>query len=445
MSAASQARRLCSDLEIVAYERGSYVSYAACGEPYYIGGGVDDLDSLVARTPEQFADRDIEVRTRHEVVEIDLSRRLVTVRDLEGGEVRAVGFDHLMLATGSKPLRPDYLTGINLPGVAGLRTLEDAEAIKQLVDAGLERVVMLGGGYIGIEVAEALVDRGVQVTMVTSGSHVLERTLDGPIGELANQAVRDYGVDLHTGIKVRCIQSSGARGFERASGVGCDGIDFPADLIVIGLGAAPETGLAVAAGIPLGESGAVAVDEYQRTPIEAVWAAGDCAEVLHRVSGRPVNIPLGTVANKSGRIAGTNIAAAVNGSHPATFPGALGTAITKIGEVEISRTGLKLEEATGAGFDPVFGLARGTNAASYWPSARRADVMLIADRRSGRLLGGQIVGGPGSGKKIDVLAAALWSEMTVEDLAWMDLAYAPPFGGVWDLIHIAARRTVQSS
>jgi NADPH-dependent 2,4-dienoyl-CoA reductase/sulfur reductase-like enzyme len=435
MSAASQARRLSPDLEIIAFERGGYVSYSACGEPYYIGGLVDSLDNLIARTPEEFAERDIEVHTHHDVTAIDLDSREVTVADLAANSSRTVGFDQLMVSTGSRPLRPSYIEGINLPGVVGLRTLEDAEAVKRLVDSDVKKVVVVGGGYIGIEVAEVLVDRGLEVTMITSGRHVLQRSLDDEMGGLADEAVRSYGVELHTGQRVLCIQ-----GTDRATGIGCDELEFAADLIVIGLGAGPEIELAKAAGIPLGDSGAIAVDEYQRTSVAGVWSAGDCAEVRHRVAGAPVNIQLGTVANKSGRIAGTNIAAIINGSTLQPFPGAIGTAITKIGDIEIARTGLKVDQGRNAGFSPVVGRATGTTTAGYWPTAQRLDLMVIADEATGKVLGGQIVGGPGAGKKIDVIATAIWNEMTAEDLSWVDLAYAPPFSGVWDLIHIAARR-----
>jgi NADPH-dependent 2,4-dienoyl-CoA reductase/sulfur reductase-like enzyme len=343
-----------------------------------------------------------------------------------------------MVSTGSRPLRPSYIEGVNLPGVVGLRTLDDAAAVKRMVDGDVKKVLVLGGGYIGIEVAEALVDRGLEVIMVTSGSHVLERTLDDEMGALVDEAVRSYGVELHTGLRVKCIQ-----GIDRATGIGCDDIEFSADLIVIGLGAGPEVDLAEAAGIPLGSSGAIAVDEYQRTGVEGVWSAGDCAEVVHRVTGKPVNVPLGTVANKTGRIAGTNIAASINGTALKPFPGAIGTAITKIGDTEIARTGLKVDQSRQAGFEPVVGAVTGTTTAGYWPTAQRIDLMVIADQKTGQVLGGQIVGGTGAGKKIDVIATAIWTGMTTEDLSWVDLAYAPPFSGVWDLVHVAARRAAE--
>lgn len=434
MSAASQARRMNPDLEIIAFERGDHVSYSACGEPYLVGGLVESIEPLLVRTPSEFAAMDIEVRLRHHVEMIDVDRRRVQVRALEDGTMSEVGFDQLMYATGSRPARPDYIDGINLPGVAGLRTLNDAVALRDSLDEGVKHVLILGGGYIGLEVAEALIGRGVEVTMVTSGDHVLERTLDDRMGELANRGTRKIGVDLHTGIFVRCI-----RGTDRAVGIGCEQMDFAGDLIVIGLGAVPDVGLAERSGIPLGVTGAVAVDDHQRTALAGIWSAGDCAEATHRISGLQVNVHLGTVANKAGRIAGINI-----GGGDASFPGVLGTAITKIGGTEIARTGLKIEEARQAGFDPVVGFARGTTAAGYWPEAESMAMLLISDRERGLILGAQIVGGRGAGKKIDVLATAMWSGVTAAELAWVDLAYAPPFSGVWDLIHVAARRATQN-
>lgn len=430
MSAASQARRLRPDLEIVAFERSNYVSYAACGEPYYVGGLVDSVDDLVARTPQDFAERNIEVHVRHEVVELDLESRRVTVTSLDEGGTTQTGFDQLVYATGSRPLRPDDITGIEGTDIFGLRTLEDAERLKIRADQGPGEVVIVGGGYIGIEVAEVLVDRGWQVTMVTSGQHVLERTLDDHMGGLSDQAVSDHGVALVTGTRVTGIERRGTRFF-----VSGDGYDSKADLVVIGLGAGPEVGLARAAGIPLGITGAVAVDDRQETAIGGIWSAGDCAEARHRITGEPINIFLGTVANKTGRIAGTNLAGGDQ-----RFPGVLGTAITKIGATEIARTGFKISDAKAAGFTPVVGMAEGTTTAGYWPTAAPITVMVIADESSARLLGAQIVGGPGAGKRIDVFATAIWTEMTATELAWVDLSYAPPFSGVWDIIHIAARR-----
>ncbi len=431
MSAASQAKRLAPGLEVIAFERGNHVSYSACGEPYLVGGEVSSIDRLVARTPAEFAARDIEVQLQTTVRAIDFERRSVVVE--KDDERTRIGFDYLMYSTGANPARPDTIAGV--AGAYGLRSLDDAAHLRDVVDDGVKRAAVVGGGYIGLEAAEALVHRGINVSLVTRGTHVLSRTIDPDMGEQANEAVRRLGIDLRVSAPVVAVSSEG---------VSTEHDMIPAELIVLGLGTRPECALADEAGIALGESGAVAVNEFQETNIEGVWSAGDCAEATHRVSGRQVNVALGTVANKAGRIAGTNIGAIINGKEKAKFAGVLGTAITKVGEVELARTGLTSLQAEAAGFEVVSGKVAGTNTAGYWPNAAPVELKVIADATSGRLLGAQIIGGPGSGKKIDALAMALWAEIGVEELAWIDFAYAPPFSGVWDLIHIAARRAAQA-
>ena len=430
MSAASQARRRrpVDDLEIIAYERSSWVSYSACGEPYHVAGYVDPIDALVARTPERFATMDIEVHTRHEVREIDMDRRQVVIHDQDQERHFEQGFDQLMIATGAKPIRPE-IPGRELDGVHELRTLDDAVELRRIADRGAGNAVIVGGGYIGLETAEAFHAQGWNVTVVTSGSSVLDKTIDSELGQKVVGRMEAIGIRVVLSSRVECINGSG-----QVDSVGCTEATFPADVVILGLGGEPEVGVAEAAGIGLGETGAIAVDDHQRASHEGVWSAGDCAEALHRVTGRPCNIHLGTIANKTGRIAGMNI-----GGEDATFPGVLGTAITRICDFEISATGLRHHDAVESGFDIVVGEASGTTTAGYMPEAAEITIATIAERHSGRILGAEIVGGPGSAKRIDVFATAIWSGMTAQDLAWTDLAYAPPFSGVWDLIHISAR------
>ena len=431
MSAASQARRRrpADDLEIIALERSGWVSYSACGEPYYVAGYVEPLERLVARTPEQFARMDIEVRTRCEAATVDLDRRLVAVTDLASGGRTELGFDTLMIGTGARPIRP-AIDGVHLSGVYGLHTLDDAAALRTAADRGPGNAVVVGGGYVGLEAAEAFHSRGWKVTVLTSGRAVLDRTLDPDLGAQVVEAMERMGIRVVTETRVRCIN-----GADRVESVGCEGETHPAEVVVLGLGFRPESSLAAEAGIGLGPTGAIAVDDRQRTDAEGVWAGGDCAEAAHLLTGRPVNFHLGTVANKAGRVAGINI-----GGDDARFPGVLGTAITKICDLEIASTGLRPADAAAAGFDAAVGDAQGTTAAGYWPTAAPMTIRVTAERSGGRILGAQVVGGPGAGKRIDVFATAIWNRMTAEDLAWADLAYAPPFSGVWDLIHIAARR-----
>jgi NADPH-dependent 2,4-dienoyl-CoA reductase/sulfur reductase-like enzyme len=433
MSAASQARRRRgpAELEIVAFERGRHVSYSACGLPYYAGDVVKDWRDLVARTPEEFASQDIQVRTGHEVDVVDLEARRVRVRDLDAGRVVEEPWDVLVVATGSEPMRPP-IDGIDLPGVYGLSVLQDGIELRRAVDAGPERAVIVGGGYIGLEAAEALVGRGIPTTLVEAGPQVMGR-IDPDMGELVSQAVRDIGVELHLEEEVEAIE-----GGERVRAVRTAARTLDADLVVLGLGTRPAVGVAEASGIELGPSGAIAVNPRLQTRHDGVWAAGDCAETRHLVSGQPVSYHLGTIANKQGRVCGINI-----GGGYATFPGVLGTAVTKVCGVEVARTGLSEAELGPLGLQWEQAVVESTTRAGYFPGAEPIRTKVLAERRSGRLLGAQIVGREGSAKRIDVFATALWNHMTVAEMVNMDLSYAPPFSPVWDPVLIGARKLAE--
>jgi NADPH-dependent 2,4-dienoyl-CoA reductase/sulfur reductase-like enzyme len=434
MAAASQARRRrnSDDLPIVAFERGHHTSYSACGVPYLIGGVVKTADELVARTPEVFRrNYAIDARTRQEVTEIDLASRRVRVRDLDGGREYAEPFDSLVIATGSVPMRPP-VPGIDADGVYGVQTLDDGIALRAELDSGrVGRVVVVGGGYIGLEIAEAAAGRGLGVTVVDLAKTPVG-TFDPDIGGFIADAVRGLGIELVLGEAVTAVETSGGR----ASAVHtAAGRELPADLVVLGLGVRPNVALAEAAGVPLGTSGGIAVDRRMRTSVAGVWAAGDCVESMHRVTGHRVVVALGTHANKQGRVAGVNL-----GGGYATFPGVIGTAVTKICDLEVARTGLSEQEAREAGFEFVTASVDSTTRAGYFPGARPIRIKMTAERRSGRLLGAQIVGREGAAKRIDVLAACIWNAMTVEEVLSLDLSYAPPFAPVWDPVLIAARK-----
>lgn len=427
MSAASNARRQNGDLDIVALERGSRTSYAACGIPYLVAGDVAAADDLVARTPQEFRDRlRIDVRTGHEVTAVDLDAGHVKVRDLARDREIEIGFDQLLFATGATPVRPN-LPGIDLPFVSGVQTLDDGEALlaqARRAEGGCHQVVVVGGGYIGLEMAEAFVRWGAEVTLVEGAPQVMS-TLDPDLAAPVEAALRRFGVTVHTGRRVQ--------GFEPGR-VLTDAGPLPADLVVLGLGVRANSGLAEDAGVALGARGAIAVDARQRTNRPGVWAAGDCAESRHLVTGRKVHIALGTVANKQGRVAGINL-----GGGYARFPGVVGTAITKICQTEVARTGLTEREAREADFEPVVSTITTSVRAGYYPDAGTALVKLVAERGSGRLLGGQIVGDQGSAKRIDTIATAITARFTAAEVVDLDLSYAPPFSGVWDLVQVAAR------
>ena len=433
MTAASQARRRrpADDLEIIAFERTGRVSFSACGEPYHIAGYIPELSTLEMRSPARFAQDDIEVRLHHEVVGIDTTAGTVAVRDLTAGTDHTVGYDHLMYATGSHPIVPAW-DGIDLAGIHTLRTLDDAAAIKAALGGDTTRVVVVGGGYIGLELAEAVAHLGIEVTVVTLGPGVLERSFDADMGSLVADRLPARGITVRDGIRVAGFSGSAGRvGVVHSEG----GEDFPADVVLLGLGTAPETALAAAAGVALGATGAVAVDERQRTASAGIWSGGDCAEAMHRVTGRPPNFHLGTIANKTGRVAGINI-----GGGDVAFPGVLGTAITRVFDLEMARTGLTEVEAADAGLDAVAATVESTTTAGYWPEAEPMWIKTVVERGTGRFLGAQIVGGPTAGKRIDVLAAALWSGMSLDDLEMADLSYAPPFSSTWEPVQIAARK-----
>ena len=439
MSAASQARRRRGpdELAIVAFERGRSTSYSACGIPYWISGTVEREEQLISRSPEKHRSNGIDVRIRTEVVGIDLEQRTVHACDLDGGREYDEPYDDLVYATGSIPMRPP-VPGIDAPGVFGVQTLDDGAALRAALDddapggGPVRRVVIVGGGYIGLEVAEACQMRGLEATVVDLAPTPVGM-FDPDIGTFIADSVRAMGVEL--------VLSDGAREIETGPGGRAvavhtaSGRRLPADLVVLGLGVRPNVALAKEAGIPLGPSGGIAVDHRMRTQAEGVWAAGDCVESIHRLSGQRIVVALGTHANKQGRVAGVNL-----GGGYATFPGVIGTAITKLCDLEVARTGLSEAEAEDAGYRFVSASVDSTTKAGYFPGAAPIRLKLVAEKGTGRLLGAQIVGREDAAKRIDVLATAIWNEMDCDQILSLDLSYAPPFSPVWDPVLIAARK-----
>jgi NADPH-dependent 2,4-dienoyl-CoA reductase/sulfur reductase-like enzyme len=434
MAAAALAnrRRDRERTELVVFERGDYTSYAACGLPYFVGGLVEGPDRLIARSPEAHRAKGIDVRVRHEVRAIDLDRRELEVASLDDrGSVRREPFDRLVVATGAVPIRPPF-PNVDARGVTGIHTIPDALALDEMLRTrSPARAVVVGGGYIGLEMVEALLLRGLHVTLVEKLPQPLA-TLDPDMGALVTRALCDVGVDVRLGVGVEGFEMGGD-GWVTA--VATDAGVVPADVVVLGLGIRPNVGLAQDAGITIGPSGAVAADAGMRTSAEGVWVAGDAAESRHRVSGAPVSVALGTHANQQGRVVGTNVTGG-----DATFPGVLGTAVTKLCDTEIARTGLNEREARAAGVDTVAEITESRTRAGYYPGAAPIAVKVLAERTSGRMLGAQIVGGSGSAKRIDAVAVGIWNEMTTDEFSQVDLGYAPPFSAPLDPVLVAARR-----
>jgi NADPH-dependent 2,4-dienoyl-CoA reductase/sulfur reductase-like enzyme len=430
MSAAAQARRRRDreQLEIVVFDRGRYTSWSACGLPYYVGDVVHDANELIARTPEEFRGSGVDVRLAHEVVAIDRDAGALRVYGPDGEHSEP--FDQLVIATGATPVRPD-LPGSEAPGIYGIQTIGDGIALRHAVDAGASRAVVVGAGYIGLEMAEALHRRGLQVAVVERSAQPMN-TLDPDMGALIADAIRELGIELHLGVAVESFETAPDG---RVRAVQTSGGILAADLVVLGLGARPASGLAADAGVAVGPTGGIVTDRRMATSVEGIWAAGDCAEVFHRVSQRPAAIALGTHANKEGRVVGVN----ATGGY-LTFPGVVGTAVTKLCEHEVGRTGLTEAEALDAGFRHVAAVIEGPSRAHYYPGSQPIKVKVVAEQRTGRLLGAQVIGREGAAKRIDVLAVAIWNEMTAYEFSQLDLGYAPPFSPVTDPVLIAARQ-----
>jgi NADPH-dependent 2,4-dienoyl-CoA reductase/sulfur reductase-like enzyme len=433
MSAASRARRLRPDVEIVVLEKGQDVSYGACATPYYVAGVIEERDRLIRYDADFFRrERRIDVRLGAEALELDLRRKSVTYR--AGGTTEATAYDALVLATGAVPVKFP-LPGIDLPGVLFLRTLEDADIIKRTIEAGVERVSILGAGYIGLEMAEAFSARGAAVTVFELLPNVLS-TYDPDMSEIVERELLDQGVILHKGTRVE--------GFEPASGgdrVGyalASGRRIATDAVLVAAGVKPATALAASAGIELGATGAIRVDARQVTSDPSVLAAGDCSEALHVVTGRPAWIPLGTTANKQGKVAGEN---AVGGN--ARFGGIAGTNTTKVFDLEVAQTGLSSASAEREGLRVASVRITAGSRAHTYPGGSPITVKLVFDADSGRVLGAQMAGREGVAKRIDTIAAAIHARMSVTGLAEIDMSYAPPFAPVWDPVLIAASEAVK--
>lgn len=439
MSAAHQALRTARltgrELAVTVLDKGDHTSYSACGIPYWMGGEVASGDDLVARSAQQHREAGIDLRMRTEVTGVDLASRTATTADGEKLE-----WDQLVVASGAHAILPDWAFGPDgelHEHVGPVKTLDDGAAwLDRFEDAGVgAHLVVVGAGYIGIEVAEAALRRGFGVTLLTR-SRVMS-SLEPEMSERIAVAMCEAGVEV--------VLDAEVTGFDlddgRVTGVHWTGGSRDADLVVLALGIVPATEFLDGCGLDTGSNGALQPDARGRVT-DRVWAAGDCTDYVRRLVGDRAYRPLGTHANKLGRVMGDNL-----GGGNLEFDGILETAITRFASgdqhVEIARTGLSREDAGAAGFDPVCLVTEGTTASGYFPEAARIAIWVMADRVTRRLLGVQVVGGEGAGKRIDTAAAVLWAGGTVDDLAWMDLSYAPPFSTAWEILQIAARRVAE--
>lgn len=430
ISAALRARELDSSTRVTLIVEDAFPNYSICGLPFYLSGEVPDYHQLAHRTQAEIADAGIDLLLEHTAQAIDPSEHWVTVID-GAKRLHQLSYDRLVLATGARSRHP-HIEGLDLPGVFLLHSMEDSFQIQQyLTSHPVRSALIVGGGYIGLEMADALTLRGLAVTLVEHGKSVL-KTVDPSLGALVGSELERHGVVVHTGIGVQRIVADEAE--LCVSGTGA--YVARTDLVVVAVGVEPRTELAQALGIELGVQGAMRVSRTMATSIPNIFAAGDCIETWHRVTARPTYLPLGTTAHKQGRVAGEN---AVGGDR--LFAGTLGTQVVKVFDLAIARTGLREQEARAAGFDPFTSEGAYFDHKVYYPGAQRVYLRFTGDRCTGRFLGAQLVGPVQTevAKRIDTYATALFHEMTVELLSDLDLSYTPPLGSPWDLVQMAAQ------
>ena len=434
MSAASKARRNDKSVQIIVFEKSGTVSYGACGLPYYISDEIKDANQLLAVSVDEFRDqRKIDVRLFHEALTFDPRKKIIYLQDRSTNEQVQQTYDQLIICTGASSIIPQ-IPGIDLKHVFFLRTLEEGKLLKSYIEKeNPGNAAIIGAGYIGLEMVEALKKQGLDVTVIEAVDQVLP-FLDPDMAEFVQATLETEKVQVFTSLMVAGISGDGKAQKIHLS----DGRELPVDLVLVTAGVSPNVAFAKSGGIELGKSGAIKVDTHLRTNLRSVYAAGDCAESVCRVINKTTHVPLGTTANKQGRIAGDNASGVLS-----KFNGITTTSVVKIFDTEVASTGLSsaLAEKFLIPFSSI--LIKAGSRAHYYPGSKEIHVKLIFNNHSGKLLGAQIVGGEGVAKRIDILATALYNKMTVAQIRELDLSYSPPFAPVWDVVLVAANQAVK--
>jgi NADPH-dependent 2,4-dienoyl-CoA reductase/sulfur reductase-like enzyme len=431
ISAALRARELAPETEVSVVVADRYPNFSICGIPYHVSGDVPRWESLAHRGVSELEATGMRLRLDTVARRVDPAARRVTVTGPAGEE--DVGYDELVLATGAVPVRPP-IEGLDRLGAADgvflLHTMADTRALTRALDEGPREALVVGAGYIGVEMVEALAARGLALTQVEALPEVLP-TVDPELGRLVRERIEKAGVDVVTGVAVEAVRTAG----DRLVVSGSQGFRREVDLVLVVVGVRPDTGVARTAGVRLGVRGAIAVDRHMRTGVPHVWAAGDCVATHHRLLGETY-LPLGTTAHKQGRVAGEN---AVGGSR--RYAGSLGSQVVKVFDLVVGRTGLRDGDAAEAGFDPVTVPATAADHKAYYPGSEAISMRWTGDRATGRLLGVQMAGRLGSeiAKRVDVVAAAIHSGLTVGEVSDLDLTYTPPLGTPWDAVQTGAQ------
>lgn len=426
-SAAAKAKRAAPDTDITIYEKSQITSFGACGLPYFVGGHFDDENEMISRTAEQFAKGGINVRTSHEVISVNPVAKTVKIRNLLSDNVFEDSFDRLMIATGATSIVPP-IENLNLTDVFTLKTLNDGLAIRQAArDPDKQNVIIIGAGFIGLELAEAMVEIGKSVRVIQLDERVLPDLFDRELTDLVENELKAAKVNLHVGESVKALCGS-----SHVTGVRTDKGSYEADLVIICTGVRPNTWPFRDIGIKMMANGAILTDECGQTSIPGIYAAGDCAALYHLSKKEPVYIPLATGANKLGRIIGDNLA-----GRRSRFPGTLGTAAIRVLNIEAGRTGITESEAVKLGIPHKAVVIRDKNHSNYIKGQTDIVAKLVYHKETRELLGGQVAGGTGSAMRANILATAIWNKMSVDELAMLDLLYAPPFSRPWDILNIA--------
>ncbi|WP_078429688.1 FAD-dependent oxidoreductase [Alkalihalobacterium alkalinitrilicum] len=429
MSAAMQIVRNGDNPTIITLEKGGYYSYAQCGLPYVVGGHISSTDKLIARDVETFREKyHIDARTFHEVDEIDPQEKTVSGIDLKNNERFTVNYDKLLIATGAEPVMPSW-DGTHLKGIHTIKTIPDIQQLQEQLTNRVKKATIIGGGYIGLEMAENLVDVGLEVTIVEQQSQ-LATIFDEDMATYIHEEAGKQGVQLLLNESVQAFE-----GTDRVEKVITDKQQLETDLVIVAVGASPNTRFLKKTNLHFHPNGAIIVDPYMKTNVEDIWAAGDCATQYHRVKEKNDYIPLGTHANKQGQIAGLNMTGKAR-----AFKGVTGTSILKFFDLTLARTGMNESEAKDLQlqYDTIIG--KTLHIAGYYPKPKPLHIKMMYEQKTNQLLGAQIIGEEGADKRIDVLSVALYHKMTIDELEDLDLAYAPPYNGVWDPIQQLVRR-----
>ena len=427
MSAAAKARRVDKEAEIVVYEMGDIISFGACGLPYYVGGFFEDPDYMLARTVTQMREAGVDVQTGHEVLSLSPEHKTLEVKALKNNTTSTVHYDKLMIATGASVIKPPF-KNVELDGLFTLTKMEDGLKMKEMVMRDdVKDVTVIGAGFIGIEVVEAMKHLGKHVRLVQRSSRVFNKMFDERITDLMQEELRANDVELVLNEAIEGFEGEGS-----VTEVVTDKKSYKTDLVVIATGFRPNTAFLEGSGIKMLKNGAIIVNERGETNIEDIYAAGDCATVPDMVTGEDLYTPLATGANKLGRVVGVNMAGG-----DATYPGSLGSACVKVMAYEAARTGLDEAKAEAMGYTVGTVFVKDKNQTHYYPNQEDIYIKLVYEKESKVILGGETLGKNGAALRIDVIAMAIRAKMTTEELGMMDFCYAPPISKTWDPLNVA--------